>query len=158
MRGKKTDPLFVSQFIQESVQGGAETPDQIIARAKKIVEQIDEEIRAIEGKKIKRSKLLDVISSFEKPTKNKTEDAKLLTFFELEYPDTCKFLCKMIRKCPIDINSKTLQQLGSGDSDPHMKFSIKQLFECKVLARVENTIVCGERFDEYMKFVLREDE
>jgi hypothetical protein len=46
--------------------------------------------------------------------------------------------------------------LGSGENDPTMKFSIKQLLECKVLSRANNQVNRGERFDEYMTFVLRE--
>lgn len=156
MRGKKSDPEFISQFIQESVREGCETPEQIVKRAKSRIEQIDEEIRAMEAKKIVRSKLLDVINSFEKPVRDKTEEAKLLPFFKFEYPNTCKFLCGIVKDSPLDVNKLSLQPLGSGDSDPQMRFSIKQLLECKVFARVDNQIVCGELFDEYMKLLHEE--
>lgn len=153
MRGKKADPVFISQFIQESVQSGMETPDQIVQRAKNMIDQIDEEIRAIEIKKAIRSKLLDVIASFEKQTKDKSEEAKLLPLFDLEYPHTCKFLCEIVQKGPIVVGEK-LQPLGSGETDPQMKFSIKQLLERKIFSRIGNNITRGERFDDYMKFVL----
>lgn len=156
MRGKKTDPAFISQFIQESVQLGFETPDQIVQRAKDSINQIDEEIRATEIKKLTRSKLLDVISSFEKPTKDKVEEAKLLSLFGLEYPRMCKFICEIVTKGPIQVSEK-LQPLGSGDPDPTMKFSIKQMLERKILVRTGNTITQGERFDEYLKFVMGQD-
>jgi hypothetical protein len=153
MRGKKTDPVFISQFIQESVQSGMETPDQIVQRAKNMIEQIDEEIKAIETKKVVRSKLLDVIASFEKQSKDKTEEAKLLPLFKLSYPHMCKYLCEIVEKSPIEIGTN-LQVLGCGESDPTMKFSIKQLLEYKVFVRIGNRVSRGERFDEYMKFVL----
>jgi hypothetical protein len=149
MRGKKSDPEFISQFIQESVQEGLDTPDQIVQRAKQMIQHIDEEIRSIETKKVTRSKLLDVVNSFEKATKDKAEEAKLLPFYKLEYPDVCKTICKIVRIKPLSIDQKM---------DPNSRFAIKQLLECQVLARdvVRDELVQGEHFDEYLKFILRE--
>lgn len=155
MRGKKSDQMFVAEFIAESVRNGIETPAEIVRDAKKKIEQIDEEIRAIEAKKILRSKLLDVVLTFEKQIKETSEDAKLLPFFGLAYPRTCKFICDIAKKHSIEIGEK-FQALGSGESDPQMRFSIKQLLECKVLHREGNQVTRGERFEEYMTFVLRE--
>lgn len=155
MRGKKTDPIFISDFMRESIQEGFQTPDQIVQRAKNIIASIDDEIKAIEAKKITRSKLLDVIATFEKPAKDKTDDAKMLPFFKLSYPLSCKYICELVKKAPVTIGEK-LQLMGSGDPDPHMKFSVKQLLECGILTRIGNEITRGEMFDEYMKFVLRE--
>lgn len=150
MRGKKTDPSFIAEFIQESVQSGIETPDQIVQRAKDMIEQIDEEIRLIEKKKVVRSKLLDVISSFEKQTKDKSQEAKLLPLFNLEYPETCKYLCEVIQKQPIPADPK----LYSTVNDPKNIFAVKQLLERKIISREGNQLVRGDRFDDYMKFVL----
>lgn len=148
MRGKKSDPSFVSFFIQESVIAGASTPSEIVERAKKIVARIDEEIKAIEQSKITRSKLLDVISMFERPNKDHSEEARLLDFFRLSDPRTCKLICDMVKVNPIDKSGTNL--------DPDVRFSIKQLLECRVLSRTGEQIAKGERFDEYMTFVLRE--
>jgi hypothetical protein len=155
MRGKKSDQVFVAEFISDAVQRGIETPIEIVQDAKRKIEQIDEEIRAIEAKKILRSKLLDVILTFEKQMKETSEDAKLLPFFKLAYPYTCKFICDIAKTHSIEIGEK-FQVLGSGESDPQMRYSIKQLLECKVLQREGNQVMRGERFDEYMTFVLRE--
>lgn len=155
MRGKKSDRAFVAEFISESVQHGIETPAEIIQDAKNKIAQIDREIKAIEAKKILRSKLIDVILTFEKQTKSTSEDAKLLSFFKLEYPLMCKFVCDIVKKGPIEVGEK-LMPLGAGESDPTMKFSIKQLLECKVFSRVGSQIGRGDRFDEYMTFVLHE--
>lgn len=154
MRGKKTDPIFVSQFIQESVQAGLETPEEIIERAKKIVEEIDEEIKAIETKKIKRSKLMDVIASFERPVKDKTEDAKILEFFKLRDPQRCKEICDSLK----EHLSLPALSWASFDSDAaSYNYCIKQLLEVKIIMRVSDKLMRGERFDEYMKFVLHEE-
>ena len=155
MRGKKSDQVFVAEFIAEAIQHGIETPEEIIKDAKKKIEQIDEEIRAIEAKKILRSKLLDVILTFEKQTKVTSDNAKFLSFFKLDYPNHCKLICECVKNTPIQIGDK-FQVMGSGENDPHMKYSIKQLLECKVLHRTGNQVTRGERYDEYMTFVLRE--
>lgn len=157
MRGKKSDRAFVAEFITEAVRHGIETPEEIIRDAKKKIEQIDQEIKAIEAKKIIRSKLLDVILTFEKQVKTTSDNASLLPFFKLEYPNMCKFICDTVKKSPMKIGEK-MQAIGSGDNDPTMRFSIKQLLECKVLSRSGDQVSRGERFDEYMTFVLREDK
>src|SRR5260221_14283399 len=98
MRGKKSDQAFVAEFIAEAVQHGIETPEEIIRDAKKKIEQIDLEIKAIEAKKILRSKLIDVIATFEKQVKSTSSDAGLLPFFKLKYPRMCKFICDIAKK------------------------------------------------------------
>lgn len=149
MRGKKTDPVFISQFIQESVRDGIETPEQIVQRAKNMIEQIDEEIKAIETKKLTRSKLLDVIASFEKKSADRSQDAQMLSFFSLEYPKECKEICDAI---------VTYWMIEDNDeATPIHKFCFKQLVDQKIIDRVgKNRFHRGERFDEYMTFVLRE--
>jgi hypothetical protein len=153
MRGKKSDSAFVAQFISESVQEGIETPDQIVQRAKKQIAQIDEEIRAIEAKKIVRSKLLDVILSFEKMAKDKTEEAKLLPFFDIQYPAKCKEICIIMK----DAKSLPIDWATHGTGDATTVFCFKQMIERKIIDRKGNVLVPGERFAEYWKFVLRED-
>lgn len=153
MKGKKTDPAFVAKFISECAQEGRDTPNKIVDRARQMIAGIDEEIRAIESKKLLRSKLLDVIVTFEKPNKDKTEDAKLLSFFKVENPEICRKICKHL----LTISSDTTYMI-TGIKDPEVLFGIKQLIEAKVIARVDYHLVRGERFDEYMKFVLREDK
>ncbi len=151
MRGKKTDPVFISQFIQESVRDGVTTTDEIIKRAKTRIEQIDAEIKSIEGLKIMRSKLLDVISSFEKPvSKDKTEEAKLLPFFNLQYPEKCKEICDVLRNGAESISLKI--------ENATTVFCFKQLLEHKILARKDYSLIPGERFNEYITFVLREGQ
>lgn len=153
MRGKKTDPVFIAEFISEAVQHGMVTTDEIVQDAKKKIDQIDQEIRAMEAKKILRSKLLDVIASFEKTTTNKLEEAKILSFFKIQYPQTCKDICESLKEV------KSLPALSwasfSTDAAEH-NYCIKQMIEAKVIARSGDLLIRGERFDEYMKFVLRE--
>lgn len=153
MRGKKSDPEFNSKFVSDSVREGYDTTDQIVQRAKQMMAAIDEEIKAIEAKKVLRSKLLGLVLSFEKEERDKTEEAKLLPFYKLEYVDVCKYLCTLIKIQPLPANPT---MYGSTASDHKTVYAIKQLLEHKVIARENDKLVRGERFDEYLKFVLRE--
>lgn len=153
MKGKKTDPIFVASFIAESVLSGAETPEQIVARAKRMVIEIDEQIKAVEESKKKRTKLLDVIASFEKGKKDRAEDAKLLPFFELKYPEKCKDLCDTMK----EVNFLPVLSWASfGDKAAEHNFCIKQLLEFEIIMKVGDQWSQGKRFDEYMNFVLQE--
>ena len=64
MKGKKKDPEFLSQFIVECVQSGKILPDQILDHAQREINQIDQQILAIEKLKTRRSKLMDVVFHF----------------------------------------------------------------------------------------------
>lgn len=151
MRGKKTDPKFVSSFIQECVQSGFETPEQITKYAKHLINQIDEDIKAIERKKIKRSKLLDVIASFDFSKRDKSGDAKLLPFFELKYPEECKRICELLQ---FEVDKLPALSMASfGTNAMERNFSVKQLTEARVIDRVSDQLVRGERFDEYCTFM-----
>jgi hypothetical protein len=153
MKGKKTDPIFVASFIAESVLSGAETPEQIVVRAKQMIIEIDDRIKAVEASKKIRTKLLDVIASFEAVKKDRAEDAKLLPFFELKYPQRCKELCDLIK----EMNSlPVLSWAAFGDKAAEHNFCIKQLIEFDIFVKIGDQLSQGERFDEYMKFILQE--
>jgi hypothetical protein len=147
MRGKKAYPEFVSAFITQCVGRGAVTPEEIVKQAKAELQRIDDQIKAVELLKTNRSKLLDVIATFDQP-ENKIDEAHLLPFFKLEYPQDCYRLCKsMIERGPNLYNIM-------GVKDTTVLFCIKQLLEAKIFARGEGHIILrGERFDEYMNFV-----
>jgi hypothetical protein len=155
MKGKKTDPAFVARFISECAQEGVDTPDEIVNRAKRLIEDIDIEIKAIETKKLLRSKLLDVIVTFEKPSKDKTEDSRLLSFFKLRDPERCREVCDLIK---MHESIPVLSWAAFADGAAQFNFCIKQLLEAKIITRAKDQLIRGERFDEYMKFVLREDK
>jgi len=153
MRGKKADPEFLSEFISQCVSTGADTPDLIVKYAKNIIIGIDEEIKRVEQKKVYRSKVLDVISSFEKPVKDsKIEEAKILSYFKIQNPHICKFICHKLKTCGL-----ALKELNKTEwSELDLIFCIKQLIEFKVIIKVGDSLLRGEKFDEYMKFVLKD--
>lgn len=153
MRGKKTDPLFLSNFISECVNKGITSTDDMAKRAQTLIASIDTEIKKVEAKKAIRSKLLDVLDTFSKPDKAKRhEEARLLPFFNIRYPEICKFICD-------NVNSKIskIEEIVDIEYNSlNAMFCIKQLIKHKVLYRVGDSILRGPMFDDYIKFVLKE--
>lgn len=151
MRGKKIDTQFVSDFITNCVQNGYDTPDTIVAQANKRITEIDDAIKKIELQKIERSKLLDVVNSFEKPHTSKLSEAKILSFFNLQYPDICKYICKELQFGPI-----TIEHISVNHVHTNVIFCVKQLIEQKIISKSGNYLLRGNQFDAYLKFVLKE--
>jgi hypothetical protein len=152
MKGKKSDPEFLSQFIQQCVLQDASTPEQIVELAEQEIQRINQQILEVEELKVRRSKLLDVVFNFQKPSKSKSEEAKLISFFEIQYPDICFYICELMKK-----SNCTLQQLYNPKFNlSDTNFCIKQLLEHQVIIKVGNSFLRGEAFERYLKFILRE--
>lgn len=152
MRGRKTDSEFISEFIAGCVKAGYDTPEAIIQQARGGINTIDEEIQRVERLKANRSKLLDVIATFEREAKqSKSEEARILSFFKIQHPQICKFICDKIKDSVI-----VIEDLGNKYSNQDLMFCIKQLIEHKIVAKSGNHLLRSDSFDDYLKFVLRE--
>lgn len=153
MRGKKVDSQFLTEFIQVCASVGYATPEQMVERAQKEIEKISDQIKRVEELKLRRSKLLDVIAIFHKPVKNNREEVRILSFFQIQNPHICKFICNLVKTHPR--NREQLEHLRYSSHD--INFCIKQLLEHRVIAKVGDSLLRGEMFDEYAKFVLQEE-
>lgn len=152
MRGKKSDAEFISEFIAECVRSGHDTPDEIVKRARQDINRIDDEIRRVEQLRITRSKLLDVISTFEKQTKpSKVEEAKLLSFFKIQQPQVCKYICDRLKTNVVSVEEVSKSKYSTTD----VMFCIKQLLEHRVISKSGIHLLRGEKFEDYLKFVLK---
>lgn len=153
MRGRKTDSQFLSDFIARCVGSGFESSESIVGYAKTLIAGIDAEIQEVERKKIIRGKLLDVINAFEKTNKSpKAEEIKILSFFQIQNQQICKFICDHLKGGVTTIEDLCGLEFVSTD----VLFCIKQLLEHKVISKSGNHLLRGEMFDEYFKFILRE--
>lgn len=152
MRGKKIDTDFITQFILECAAGNKISSDEIISSAKNQINEIDIKIKEVEFLKILRSKLLDVIISFEKTEKKVSADKERLQFYQIENQQICKFICDQIKD---GIKFSNIKYSPYKESD--VMFCIKRLCEFKVLLRKNNLLLCGEEYINYMKFVMKED-
>ncbi len=154
MKGKKVDTQFVSSFISTCLQGGCDSQDQIVVRAKSMVQSIEEDIKRVEGQKLVRSKLLDVITMLEKPLKNdKQNDIQLLSFFKIEEPHICKYICDKVKSRTVKVDELTHKSFTSED----ILFCVKQLTENHIIARLaDHRLSKGEMYNDYLKFVLKD--
>lgn len=152
MKGKKVDNEFLSNFISEAVQLGLITPEEISTYAKSLIQNIDEEIKNVEKRKVFRSKLIDVVNTFDKTKSSKLEEVKILSFFKIQNIPICKAICHKVKN-----EVTTIEELSEMSYPvPDILFCIKQLIEHKIISKSGAHILRGEMFEEYLKFVLKE--
>lgn len=152
MRGKKADPEFLSNFITKCIGINKTSQEEIVQTAKQEINIIDQKIIEVEKLKLLRSKLLDVISVFEKTEITHKEEAKILSFFRLQHPKICKYICDLLKKESIKIDRVYINEFPKSD----IMFCVKQLQEYKVISKVGDYLIRGYKFDDYIKFVLCE--
>lgn len=146
MKGKKIDTEFLSYFIQECILLGITNSEDIVDKAKLIINDIDFAIIEIEKQKIKRSKLLSVVESLQNSGKNsKKDEAKLLPFFDISNPEICKNICEGLKIGIVYLNT-----------DLDVIFCVKQMIKFKIAKKVGDHLICGDMFDEYLKFTEKE--
>ena len=157
MKGKKSDPVFVASFIAESIQQGIVTPEAMLERARASIVEIDEQIKTIEAKKTVRSKLLDVVGTFEKSQDKKTADELplLLPKFQFDYPVVCYSICSELIGDEYGLTFDSLFSRvckgGKGSDYLNAKFSIKQLLLAKVIRKTDKLFFQGDNFNKYMQ-------
>lgn len=154
MKGKRIDAEFITQFIEECIQKKYLTPEEIVIQAQSEINQIDQKILEVEQLKNRRSKLLDIISTFQKPAKiSKNQDLKIISFLQIGNPHICKFICNQLAKqdCTKD------QLFDTEFSIYDFNFCIKQLVEYRVITKIGDTFLRGDMFQEYLRIVFREN-
>ena len=155
MKGKKVDAQYVSEFITNCIVNGLNTPDKILELAKSMIIHIDNEIKEIDNKKAARSKLIDVVSAFEKPIKiSKIQEARVLCYFKIQNPHICRRICNVLKQNNSDSNK--LSELCQPHTKHDVVFCIKQLLEHNIICKSNNLFSRGEYFEDYIKFFLRE--
>jgi hypothetical protein len=154
MKGKRVDTEFITQFIEECIRQKYLTPEEIVVQAQSEINQIDHKILEVEQLKNRRSKLLDIISTFQKPVKiSKDQDLKIISFFQIGNPHICKFICGQLKG-----QARTKNQLLNTEFSIYdFNFCIKQLIEHKVITKIGDTFLRGTMFEEYLRIVLREN-
>ena len=146
MRGRKIDTEFLSSFISECIKNNKASSEEILKEAKDKINLIDNKIKEAENLKSIRSKLLDVIITFEKPVKK--DEIKTLSFLKIQNTDICKFICDNISK-PSTI--KSFYNKGYLVTD--IIFCIKQLLEHKIISKSGDYLLKGENFQEYLETI-----
>lgn len=149
MKGKKIDTQFLSQFIAQCIDNDLVNQEDIVRKARLEISGIDDQIKKVEKLKIVRSKLLDVISVFDKQKTSHKEEIKILSFFQMQNPDVCQNICHQLQDENLKIEDLYLGQYPVAD----IIFCVKQLIEHKIIAKVGNVLVKSDLFSEYIKNV-----
>lgn len=153
MKGKRTDFMFVASFIEKCVSNNLVSTNEIINYAKSEINLIDNKIKEVEELKKTRSKLLDVIFTFEnKISLPKIQDYKVLQLFNLKNKNVCKLICDQIRNGPLEIGLLIFDQYDQTD----INYCIKQLIDYKIISKVGNHILQGNMYNAYMINVMCE--
>lgn len=151
MKGKKVDIDFLSQYISKCISKNIISSEDIGKTAKNEIDFIDEKIKEVENLKILRSKLLDVVATFNKSIKNSRNEIKLLSFYKISNKKLSTVICNSIKKCTLNINNLSIDDYSEFD----IMFCIKQLLEYKIIYRIEDNLLKGDMFDEYCEFSLK---
>lgn len=151
MKGKKVYTEFLSSFIESCVAKNIITTEDILTEARTQIESIEKKIIEAEKLKIIRSKILDVITTFDvSKNPNKINDSKILPLYNISNPNICKFICEKVKNGPV----KIILVINDKFSKQDIMFSIKQLLETKVIIRTGELLSRGEMYHNYMKLVL----
>jgi hypothetical protein len=148
MKGKKTDPEFVSTFIQQCVDDDCVTPKDMIGLAQFEIADIDAKLLEVERLKIRRSKLLDVIATLQKADKpDKSKEINQLPLYQVQHPEIAKCICCALEEG--NCTKRRLDRLPFGSSD--LNFCLKQLSQLQVIHRVGDTFVPGHNFNDFVE-------
>lgn len=153
MKGKKNNTEFISEFITSCISYGFSSSDDILSLAKEQISDIDIKIKEINDLKIRRSNLLDVISSFEsKEKQNNINEIKRLNYYSIgSNLECCKSICKIIENKNTDISVI----INSCDkfSQSDILFNIKRLIANKIIHKIGEVILKGDYYEDYIKVI-----
>lgn len=154
MRGKKSDPEFICNFISECVSSNILTTEGILQEASLQLNLIDNQIKEVEKLKIRRSKLLDVISSMGETIKNNDLELQKMAFLQIQNQKISEFICDKIKQSSSsEIIFEDLDNQGFEKTD--LIFCIKQMMDNDIIQKNENIFKRGKSFDNYL-IVLKE--
>lgn len=152
MKGKKYNSDFVSSFIEDCLIKNISSSEDILLIAEKEILEINNKIIEIEKLKQRRSKLLDVVDTFKKPTNNKT-DRIYLKLFSIQNRKLSKIICNLVSENPLNIK----QVANISDDVKEINFCIKQLIENKILKYEKDFIIKADFFDDYVSFIINNE-
>lgn len=148
MKGKKVDNAFVSSFISESVAHGKVTTNEIVTRAQDQINEIDQKIIEVENLKKLRSKLLDVVITFDRNHRSGHQlDEVLIKFHAVKDKKIALRICNNI------FRYNNVFEIKEAFPSPEEIYCVKQLLEFNILQRAEETIKAGENFPAFKSFL-----
>lgn len=152
MKGKKKDPEFLSEFIGECVILGQLSPDEILQQAHQQIQKIDHQILETERLKIRRSKLMDVVSYFQQTIPrviDRKSEIQLAELLRISHPEIAVDICQKLQT-----NLCTKDQLINQDwALQDFTFCLKQLLLHQVIVKNDDLYSGGEYLEIYLKAI-----
>jgi hypothetical protein len=154
MRGKKIDTAFVAEFVTSCVKEGNVSSDTICARANEKIIEIDKQIKEVEGLKKLRSKLCDVLISFDttEKVKDKSADRDILNFHSIDNKNLSLDIIVAMEKNNREI-SYDFGALSEFDVLDTVIFCIKQMAKAKIVKILRDLLVPGDNYWDYKAFL-----
>lgn len=149
MRGKKVDINFVSDYISHCAKDNVVGTNAITEKVLEEISQIDAQIKAVEELKRRRSKLLDVITTLNKETKNKS-GSEVIEFFRLSSISVSANIINMMKGRALSLD--TFEDYPEKEQDK-IFLAIKEMLKIGILVRSDDDIKAGDRFDEFWNFI-----
>lgn len=159
LRGKKIDTNFVAEFVSECVKLGKISEQEICEEAKQRMNEIDIQIKKVEELKKVRSKLFDVLISFNSLNKNHTADILALDFHKVKHREISSFIIKNISEESVIQNSmkdniqNLIAELNRSYSNEDVNLTVKQLAELEVLKITGKKVSLGKNGEDYKSFL-----
>lgn len=151
MRGKKIDTTFVAEFISSCVKEGKTSSEAIVASAKEKIEDIDKKIKGVEDLKKIRSKLCDILISFNEE-RDRSADRIILDFYTIENKLISIAIIEAMEQNnkELSYDFRKLAEFGKPDD---VVFIIKQMSKLKILRQLAELLVPGDNYWSYQKFL-----
>lgn len=149
MRGKKVDINFVSEYISNCAQNNIVGANAISDKVLEEISHIDTQIKAVEDLKKRRSKLLDVITTLNKETKNKS-GSDVIEFYRLSSISISANIISMMKGRALSLD--TFEDYPEKEQDK-IFLAVKEMLKIGILVRAEDDIKAGDRFDEFWNFI-----
>ncbi len=147
MKGKKADASFIADYVLKCAKRRITSQEDIVKEAEQEIAKIDVTLKSIIDLKKKRSKLVDVVSSFKE--KVNSTDKSTLDFYSIK--DLKFAACFIDKALPILESVEFFTEVASKE----YLFLIKQLVNLKVLGISSSSyrLFRAERFNEFISFL-----
>lgn len=154
MKGKKPDQEFITNYIANCIENGISSSDDILQQTIDQIKIIDDKIKEVEHLKNKRSKLLDIISIFNKKNECDGDDKMMLSFYRMTNIGCLKSICNCIRNVSVlKINSEEYLEILTRYTKEEFCVCIKQLIENNIIIRNDIGFIPGILFNKYISML-----
>lgn len=137
MRGKSIDVDFISGFVQECVANGKQTPKEIASEARIKIDRIDDQIRQVENLKGERSRLIDVVNSFDSSEENDSAESGTFATSACLSDALTNQIYSFVKESKLISINDLLEKFGHGNKNK-IFLGVKQLTEAGLVARDES--------------------